>query len=135
MTAIKNLVLGLQHIGIPTNSIKETIDFFTSLDFTIIYETDNKGEHVAFLKLGDMVIETYENHQAAMKPGAIDQVALNVSDIDATYDKVRQLGYEALEKGIMSLPFFDHGVKYFTISGPIWKKLSSHNICSEGIRR
>lgn len=123
MTAIKNLVLGLQHIGIPTNSIKETIDFFTSLDFTIIYETDNKGEHVAFLKLGDVVIETYENHQAAMKPGAIDHVALNVSDIDATYDKVRQLGYEALEKGIMSLPFFDHGVKYFTISGPNLEKV------------
>ncbi len=32
MVAIKALVLGLQHIGIPTNSIKETIDFFTSIE-------------------------------------------------------------------------------------------------------
>ncbi len=123
MTAIKDLVLGLQHIGIPTNSIRETIEFFTSLDFKIMYEADNDGEQVAFLRLGDVVIETYENHQAAMHLGAIDHVALNVSDINAAYAKIRQLGYEALEKDIQSLPFFDHGVKYFTILGPNWEKV------------
>ena len=73
----KNLVLGLQHIGIPTNSIKKTVDFFTSLDFNIMYEAYNNEEQVAFLELGDVVIETYKNHQATMMLGAIDHIVLN----------------------------------------------------------
>jgi len=123
MATIADLVMGLQHIGIPTNSIEKTIDFFTSLGFTAIYETENDGERVIFLKLGHMIIETYESQQATMKHGAIDHIALNVSDINRMFSLVKELGYHAIEEDIQTLPFFENGISYFTIVGPNAEKV------------
>ncbi|MGE4584878.1 MAG: VOC family protein [Sphaerochaeta sp.] len=123
MKSIKSLVLGLQHIGVPTNSMEKTKAFYTALGFEVLYATEHNKEKVTFLKLGNVVIETYENNQANMQHGAIDHVALNVSDIDAVFALVRDLGYPELENGIQSLPFFAHGVKFFTIEGPNKEKI------------
>ena len=60
---LKEQLVGIQHIGIPTNDIEATIEFYEKLGFEIVFQTVNQeaNEKVAFLKLHNFVIETYEN--------------------------------------------------------------------------
>ena len=80
---LKTYTTGIQHIGIPTNDIEKTIEFYQKLGFEIALRTVNEeaNEKVAFLKQETLVIETYENKAARMESGAIDHVAINVKDI------------------------------------------------------
>ena len=80
----KTYTTGVQHVGIPTNNIEETIAFYEKLGFEKVFETVNEAanEKVAFLKHGTLVMETYENRAAVLKAGAIDHVALDVKDIE-----------------------------------------------------
>lgn len=123
MSQLQDLVLGLQHIGIPTDDMQATIEFYQSLGFSVMHTNEHNHHKVAFLSLGNVVIETYENDRVAAKCGAIDHIALNVSDIKATHTVVRALGYQELEDGIQTLPFFSNGVSYFTIKGPNAEKV------------
>ena len=120
---IRNTVKGIQHIGIPTNDLSKTTTFFEKLGFTVALRTETAREQVAFMRLGGITIEIYENGQAAGVPGAIDHLALDVSDIEEAYRAVRALGFEALEGEIRFLPFWDNGVRYFTIMGPEGEKV------------
>ncbi len=120
---IASYVTGLQHIGIPTNDLEKTLAFYQSLGFETQYEVRNKGEEVAFLQLKKVMIEAYQNYQGAMAHGAIDHIALDVTDIEATCAEVGKLGYPILEDGIQSLPFWKNGVRYFTIEGPNKEKV------------
>ena len=58
-------VTGIAHIGIPTNDIEKTIEFYKRLGFQVLLETYNEKacEKVAFLQLQNYSIETFENHQ------------------------------------------------------------------------
>lgn len=58
-----------------------------------------------------------------MKSGAIDHIALNVTDIDAVFSKIKELGYEMLDDNIRFLPFWEYGVRFFTIIGPNKEKI------------
>ena len=120
---IASYVTGLQHIGIPTNSLEKTLAFYQSLGFEKQYGVNHKGEKVAFLELKKVMIETYQNNVGAMAHGAIDHIALDVSDIEAAYAEVGKLGYPILEDGIQSLPFWKNGVRFFTIEGPNKEKV------------
>lgn len=122
---LKQYITGLQHIGIPTNDIEETIRFYKKLGFETAFETVNEkaDEKVAFLKLGDLVIETYENRQAALQNGAVDHIALNVSDIEAVYRLADGENWCVLDDEIQFLPFWENGVKFFTIMGPNKEKV------------
>lgn len=88
------VLTGVAHIGIPTNDLDKTIAFYKKLGFVSALETVNKaaGERVAFLQLGDLMIETYENHRAAEKVGAIDHVALATTDIEAAFAAAKEAG-------------------------------------------
>ena len=48
----KTYTTGVQHVGIPTNNIEETIAFYEKLGFEKVFETVNEAanEKVAFLK-------------------------------------------------------------------------------------
>ena len=119
---ISETVTGLQHIGIPTNDIEKTSAFYNSLGFQTIYRTVNKAanppEPVAFMELKGVVVETWQNGAAPGVNGAIDHIALNVTDIEAAYAAVQAGGYEILTDGILFLDFWESGVKYFSIAGP-----------------
>ena len=108
---------GLQHIGIPTENIRATADFYHRLGFETALETDNEGSKVVFLKLGSLVVETYEVEKAAGCEGAIDHMALNVRDIREAYRQVSGLGIRILQE-ITFLPFWENGVKFFIAEGP-----------------
>ena len=81
--AASAFVKGYDHIGIPSNDIDATVSFFKALGFEVKYETENNGR-VIFLTCGDVMIETYEKFgEATGKRGAVDHVALRVTDVDA----------------------------------------------------
>ena len=84
---LKEQLNGIQHIGIPTNDIEATIDFYKALGFEIAFRTVNEeaDEEVAFLKLNTLVVETYENKAAKMEAGAIDHMSIDVKDIEKVY--------------------------------------------------
>lgn len=122
---IRKNITGVQHIGIPTNDVEKTIEFYVGLGFEIALFTLNEAanEKVAFLRLGNLMIETYENKAAAMKNGAIDHIALDVKEIDKVFQEVCSAGYCMLDHAVQSLPFWNHGVKFFTIVGPNEEKI------------
>ena len=94
---IKDFTTGVQHIGIPTNNIEETINFYLTLGFTTALRTINGTEEVAFLQLHNLVIETYQNRQAAMAYGAIDHIAIDVKNIDELFKVVQRAGLKMLD--------------------------------------
>ena len=113
-------IVGVAHIGLPTNDLKKTIEFYKSLGFEVILETYNEKakEKVAFLQIQNYCIESFENGQAGMADGAYQHVALDVRDIEEMYKKICENGYEVITDGIEQLPFWDNGVKFFMIKGP-----------------
>ena len=117
----KEISTGLQHIGLPTNDIEGTIRFYEALGFEVAFRTNNKGEEVAFLRLGDLTVETYQNYRAARVNGAWDHVAINVTDVEAARRLADELHLNVIEEG--QLPFWDNGVKYFTALGPNGEKV------------
>ena len=62
-------IVGVAHIGLPTNDLKKTIEFYKSLGFEVILETYNEKakEKVAFLQIQNYCIESFENGQAVRK--------------------------------------------------------------------
>ena len=116
---------GVQHIGVPTNDIETTIAFYRSLGFDIALRTVNKAanEQVCFLRLKNLCIETYQSGCATGKPGAIDHIALDVQNVEEAFDAVRAGGFKLLDKAVQSLPFWENGVRFFTILGPNSEKI------------
>ena len=72
---LSDSVNGLQHIGIPSEDIQKSIAFYEALGFTKIYETMNGEEKVAFMELGNLVLELYGNRPIKGERGAIDHIA------------------------------------------------------------
>ena len=70
------------------------------------------------MQLGNVMIETYENHRAAEKAGAIDHVALATTDIEAAFAAAKEAGMHLLHSSIQSLPFWENGVRFFMVEGP-----------------
>lgn len=122
---LKEQMIGIQHVGIPTNDIETTIQFFEKLGFETALRTINEeaDEKVAFLRLHSLVIETYENKAAKMEAGAIDHVAIDVKDIEKVYELVNRTGLNTMQDTIHFLPFWENGVKFFTIEGPNKEKI------------
>ena len=121
--SLKEKLNGLQHIGVPTKNIEETIEFYGKLGFEIAFQTVNDGGKVAFLKMENLVIETYENEDATMKSGAVDHIALDVKDIEKVYELINQEGLNTTQDTVHFLPFWENGVKFFTIEGPNKEKV------------
>lgn len=120
---IKDFCKGIQHIGIPTNNIEETICFYEQLGFQVALLTKNKDVIVAFLQMYNLVIETYENKSAVMQAGAIEHFSLDIRDIDTLFEVIKAKHFHLLDDHINFLPFWDHGVKFFTILGPNKEKI------------
>ena len=113
-------ISGLQHLGLPTKYFQETVDFYQSLGFREEMRTrmGPKDQPVAFLKLGNLVVEAYEVDAAAGQTGAIDHFSLDIRDIEAAFAAVQKLNPRMQTDGICSLPFWEKGMRYFSILGP-----------------
>ena len=117
---LQEFATGVQHVGIPTNDMEATVNFYHRLGFETAFETINEAanEKVVFLKLHNLVMEAYENHQAKMESGAIDHVAIDVKDIEETWKFINESGLNTTKDTIHFLPVWSNGVKFFTIEGP-----------------
>ena len=69
------------------------------------------------MKPGNLMIETYENHQAAMKSGAVDHIAIDVKDIDEAYKFINDNDLNNTNDTIHFLHFWKNGVSFFNIKG------------------
>lgn len=124
---MKEYITGIQHIGLPTQKLEETLCFYEALGFERSFQTSlclaERQQRVCFLKRANLVMEVYEEKVTAGAPGAIDHIALDVTDIDKVFDEVQALGYKSLEGEVKELPFWEKGVRFFTISGPNGEKV------------
>ena len=105
---MKEFITGLQHIGLPTANMDATTAFYKELGFEVVYETINEANGA---------IEAYED-EAKMATGSIDHVAIDVTDIAKVYEIICEKNLNTLQDTINFLPFWDNGVKFFTILGP-----------------
>ena len=118
------LFTGLSHIGLPTADVEQTVNFMSSSAFGFSgASTAARESHTVFMECGSCVMEIYYFADPAKANGAVDHVALNVTDIEAVYEYVRSLGYTPLEEAITFLPFYEKGVRFFTILGPNHEKV------------
>lgn len=103
----------------PTDHLENTIHFYEDLGFQVILRTcvPEKNQHVAFLQLGNLVIETYED-PVALCDGAINHIALNCLDIEKAYAAALNQKHLVLSNGIEALDFWERGVRFFIIQGP-----------------
>ena len=90
----------------------------------------NETVHVAMMRRNDLTLELYQltveqcKEVAARGDGHIDHFALNVIDIDAAYEEIKNAGFEIIEeKAPVFLPFWEHGVRFFTVRGPDGEKI------------
>jgi len=130
---MQSLITGLQHIGLPVLNLEESLHFYEGLSFKCIHKKTIQREegiiNVGFIELHNLIIELYEfegNYLDTIrqrKDGHIDHIALNVTDIDAVYKKILEGNYTVLDKDIQFIPFFDQGVRFFTILGPNNEKI------------
>ncbi|MDR2739364.1 MAG: VOC family protein [Treponema sp.] len=114
---IKDYSNGIQHIGLPTNDMDATVAFYKKLGFELAHEKVLDCR-VCFLKLQNLVIEAYENKQAVLKPGAIDHIAIDCTNIEAAFEEAKKLDMKFAGDTIESLPFWKNGIKFFKIIGP-----------------
>ncbi len=120
---MKKYATGVQHIGIPTEDMQASMDFYQKLGFTTAYETVFDGAAVVFLKLENLVLEIYESKCAAKKAGAIDHIAIDVLDVEQVYQEICRMEMNTLQDAVHFLPFWSKGVKFFTIEGPNAEKI------------
>ena len=64
-----------------------------------------------------------ENKAAKMEAGAIDHMAIDVKDIEKVYEMINQAGLNTTNDTVHFLPFWENGVKFFTIEGPNKEKV------------
>lgn len=116
-------VTGLQHIGIPTKKMSESLNFYHKLGFATAFSMDDGMACVHFLELGNLVIELYGDPDAVNDTGAINHIAINCLDIDEAFKKIKANGLKMLSDSINFLPFWENGVKFFIIEGPNAEKI------------
>jgi lactoylglutathione lyase len=138
---LKGNLHGLQHVGLPVTNLERSKDFYSRLGFMEIMRTDIPGAsepiRVAMMRLGELTLELYQLEQKEREAiskrtdGHIDHLALDVMDIEQAYVDIRAAGLEVLEDAApVHLPFWDHGVKYFSIRGPDGEKIEFNQILS-----
>ena len=116
---IADFCSGVNHIGVPTLDYNKSVEFYLGLGFTKASTKVNpNGQQVAFMQCGNLIVEIYDKEGAAMKIGAINHIAIDVHDIDELYKIIKAKGYKFIQDKVTPLPYWEHGIKYFSIEGP-----------------
>lgn len=119
-----NYIRGIQHIGIPTVKLPESITFYEKIGFKIINEEKQSNDKkVVFVEANQLVIELWEIESKGQKNGAIDHIALDVTDIEKLYQDAINDRLSIISKGIESLHYWKKGIKFFIVEGPNQEKI------------
>jgi catechol 2,3-dioxygenase-like lactoylglutathione lyase family enzyme len=130
---------GFQHLGLPVTDLERSTAFYLNFGFVEILRTDLPPQaqpiRVAMLEKAGFTLELYQlpgaerAEIASRSDGHIDHIALNVLDIDQAFAEIRAAGLEILEpEAPVVLPFWTHGVKFFTVRGPDGEKVEFNQI-------
>ena len=124
-------VTSLEHIGIPTAKLDKTVFFYESLGFKLLHRTLNPetNERVVFLGMAGVVIETYDCASPSGVNGGVDHFALAVTDVEGAWNAAKAMGCALLDNAIQSMPFWENGVRFFTILGPNHEKVEFLQKC------
>lgn len=122
---IKDFINGLQHVGIPTEKMLQSITFYQQLGFKLVnQEIQPNGGGVAFLENNDFIVELYEQKNLDGHTGVIDHIALQVSEeIDTLFEMIQAKDYPVLSEGIETLAYWNKGISFFIIEGPNKEKI------------
>ena len=63
------------------------------------------------------MIEVWEE-QSPNKVGAIHHIAFDTSDIEGAFHWIKEMGFEMIDEKIMTLSFWERGIRYFNFYGP-----------------
>ncbi len=123
--AIKDDITGIQHVGIPSVDLDKTIEFYKSLGFEEAGLFHNGENRCAFMRFGNLTIETWEGDPTARKAGAINHISLNTPDVEKAFADAKAQGLRMVNDEIQSIPsFWDKGSNSST-SSALTKKQSS----------
>jgi lactoylglutathione lyase len=136
---LKDNLRGLQHIGLPVTDLERSKAFYTQLGFVEAMRTNlprlPEPIQVAMMQHEGLTVELYQLEEkerqeiAKRSDGHIDHIAFDVIDIEQAHNEIRATGLEILEEDApVFLPFWEHGVKYFTIRGPDGEKIEFNQI-------
>lgn len=136
---LKGNLRGLQHLGLPVTSLERSKAFYAALGFEEVMRTDlpraSEAIQVAMMRHEGLTLELYqleaeERREIGQRSdGHIDHIALDVMDIDQACNEIRAAGLAILEDDApVFLPFWDRGVRFFTIRGPDGEKVEFNQI-------
>lgn len=121
--SVEKYATGWQHIGIPVRDMDRSVEFYEGLGFRRAYGTEYFGQRVSFMQMQGMTVELYTEKNTAGQAGAVDHIAINVTDIDEVFRTIREGSYTMLDQEVDERPFWDRGVRFFTILGPDREKI------------
>lgn len=133
-----SIIGGWSHLGIPVTDLEKSKKFYEALGFTEVMKAEIKKEEgtikVAFMELGDFHIELYRlfgkdyEEMSLRRDGRIDHIALDVADIEKAFQELKEANFNIIDETPNYLPFWDNGVRYFTIKGPDGEKIEFNQI-------
>ena len=116
---ISDFCSGINHVGVPTLDYNKSVAFYEGLGFKkASTKVNDNGQQVAFMQCGNLIVEIYDKEGAAMKTGAINHMAVDVHHIDELYQIIKAKGYTFIQDKVTPLPYWEKGIKYFSIEGP-----------------
>ncbi len=65
--AVSDYITGIQHVGIPTDDLDGTIKFYKDLGFELAGLFPNGDNRCAFMRFGNLTIETWEGDPVTKK--------------------------------------------------------------------
>lgn len=110
-------IWGLKHIGIPTETIDDSLVFFKKLGFEVALETNIGDTEIVMMEKGNLVLEFY-SVKSPMQEGIIDHIALDVDDIHKAFEDAQAMKLQVVEGRPIQLPCWENGVIFFNILGP-----------------
>jgi lactoylglutathione lyase len=134
----EDIILGFQHLGLPVTDIARSEAFYNQLGFKTVLKTElpanDDAIKVVMMELKGFVLELYQLvgnelvEVRARADGHIDHFALDVQDIDRAFEIMRTNNLPILEDTPVFLPFWNKGVKYFSVRGPDGEKVEFNQI-------
>ncbi len=121
---LPELVTGLQHIGIFLEDMEAGIAFYEKLGFELVNRRDPRYKpDLAFLKLGTICIELVAVGNNSANPGPIDHITIDVTDIEAAYNIIKDMGLK-MDPSITTLDdVLGGGVRYFFVEGVVGERI------------
>ncbi len=118
---MKQYLRALHHVGLPTSNMKGTIDFYAKLGGEVVFdkmdEYEGKPIRVVHIVLAGLKIEVYERDAVAGKKGAVDHIAFEVDDIEAAFQRAKELNLTFFEEKIAFSSYWPGNARWFIVIG------------------